>query len=133
MSESSVKPVTHKESLVGTTAISSIFVALVPGVLPNEWQEIGYQLAPISAGIIVFFLTYIINVLGLQGPQEIGTRNRLKRDLKEIDTQLSDKNTTPELKQKLLQSRGDTVLKLSTLSQQHMLTPKAAARPEEEQ
>lgn len=126
------KPVTPTRSVLSTSALISVFIALVPKLMPDDWHDFGYLVSPILGGIVVYLCSYVINLCGFQSTQELGERRHLNRDLKEIDKQLAmTQHLTPALEQELLKKRDETVLLLTTVSQRyHASTPHIKAEPQ---
>lgn len=109
-----------KKSIAGHTEITTgglgaVLTTLVPLIAPDtnsELRPVLYALAPLISAMITYFMVWVINRHGLESPAEAALRNRLQRDIKEIDEQLKNKHLTPSLEKQLLKERELTVIKL---------------------
>ncbi|WP_068871464.1 hypothetical protein [Edwardsiella tarda] len=68
-------------------------------------------------------MVYVINRYGVESPAEAAVRNRLERDLKEIDKQLKSPHLSDKLKKELIDDRDSTVRKLVNIGKTMEVIP----------
>lgn len=95
-----------------TGGIGAVLTTIVPIIAkdPNsEWRPLLYALAPLVSAFMTYIMIWVINRHGLESPAEAALRNRLKRDLNNIDKQLKSPHLSETFKQELITDREKTV------------------------
>lgn len=106
------KNILNENKGLTTGGIGAVLSTVVPIIAkdPNsEWRPLLYALAPLVSALITYIMIWVINRHGLESPAEAALRNRLKRDLKNIDEQLKSPHLSEAFKQELISDREKTV------------------------
>ncbi|ECT1022372.1 hypothetical protein DPO11_20365 [Salmonella enterica] len=127
------KSILTNGSGITTGGLGAMLTTMVPLIAPgadNEWRPFLYALAPLVSAFVTYIMVYIINRHGLESPAEAAFRNRLERDLKEIDMQLESPHVTEKFRSELLQDREATVRKIVNIGKTVEVTAKNAPKEE---
>jgi len=106
------KSILTTNSGLTTGGLGAVLTTLVPLLAPDtnsEWRPFLYALAPLVSASLTYLMVYVINRHGLESPAEAALRNRLQRDLKEIEEQLKSPLLSEEFKVELIRDRECTV------------------------
>lgn len=106
------KPISVKKSTMSTGGCGALLSLLVGALFtdPNShWRTLAYALVPGLAALLTYLMNWAIARHGLESPEDAAKRALYKRDLKEIEKQLSSENMTPGMKKKLLTSKDRTI------------------------
>lgn len=106
------KSLSTGKSALSTGGWGAILSVIVPAIFPDSesvWRTVAYACVPGLAAILTYIMNWAISRHGLESPEDAAKRAKCKRDLKEIEAQLSSTNITPALEQKLLAAKERTV------------------------
>ncbi|EKK5198491.1 hypothetical protein SNN52_004144 [Cronobacter sakazakii] len=105
----------------GWGAILSVLVGAIFTDPKSVWTTVAYALVPGVAAILTYIMNWFISRHGLESPEDAAKRAKCKRDLAEIDNQLNSKHLTPEIEEKLMQSKARTIELLVSIGSDSIL------------
>lgn len=121
---SMTKPLSTTKATLSTSGWGAILSVLVGALFSDPhspWRTFAYALVPGIAATLTYIMNWAISRHGLESPEDAAKRAKCKRDLKEIETQLSSPDLTPSLRKKLLQSKERTVEILVSIGSEKVL------------
>lgn len=121
---SASKTLSTGKSALSTGGWGAILSVVVPAIFPDSnsvWRTVAYACVPGLAAILTYVMNWAISRHGLESPEDAAKRAKCKRDLKEIEAQLSASNITPALEQKLLAAKERTVELLVSIGSNNLL------------
>ncbi|HGB5075890.1 TPA: hypothetical protein ACIVMB_004935 [Salmonella enterica subsp. enterica serovar Eastbourne] len=93
----------------GWGAILSVLVGAVLTDPNSVWRTVAYALVPGVAAVLTYVMNWFISRHGFESPEDAAKRAKCKRDLAEIEKQLSSEHLTPEIEARLMQAKAKTI------------------------
>lgn len=105
----------------GWGAILSVLVGALFTDPNSVWKTVAYALVPGVAAVLTYIMNWFISRHGLESPEDAAKRAKCKRDLTEIEKQLSSGYLTPEIETSLLQAKAKTIAILVSIGSDSIL------------